>query len=108
MTTTQASQASKPQWRYERPHRVRFFVDSMHSYEALDHTPNSLYWEFAKKFSTTPEYEWVNANEIDLQYVVDDNAMDWFKQVRFYGDLTEAQYVDYCLRFFDHNDEAWK
>lgn len=108
MTTTQASQASKHQWRYERPHRVRFFIDSIHANEALDHTPDSLYWDMAKKFSATPEYEWVNANEIDLQYAVDDNAMDWFKQVRFYGDLTEAQYVNYCLRFFDHYDEEWK
>jgi hypothetical protein len=62
----------------------------------------------AKKFSLTPEYAWVEANEIDLQYTVDDRAQDWHKQIRFYGDLTEAEYVDYILRFFDHHDENWK
>ena len=101
------SEQSKPQWRYERPHRVRFFVDSVHASYAVNHHDKELYWEMAKKFSQTPEYAWVEANEIDLQYIVDDRAQDWYKQVRFYGDLTEAQYVDYALRFFVHQEE-WK
>lgn len=102
-----ASQQSKPQWRYERPHRVRFFVDSVHASYAVTHHANELYWDMAKKFSQTPVYAWVEANEIDLQYDVDDRAQDWHKQVRFYGDLTESQYVDYALRFFVHQEE-WK
>lgn len=107
MTTT-VTQASKPQWRFDRPHRVRFFVDNIHANDAFDKHANDLYWMFAKKFSETPEYAWVAANEINLQYEIDDNAMDWFKQIRFFGDLTEAEYVDYALRFFNHNDEMWK
>lgn len=105
---TKATQQSKPQWRYERPHRVRFFVDSVHASYTVDHHANELYWEMAKKFSQTPEYAWVEANGIDLQYDIDDRAQDWHKQIRFYGDLTEAEYVDYCLRFFNHNKEDWK
>ena len=98
---------SKPQWRYDRPHRVRFFVDSVHANYTVNHHANELYWEMAKKFSQTPEYAWVEANGIDLQYTVDDRAQDWHKQIRFYGDLTESQYVDYALRFFVHQEE-WK
>jgi hypothetical protein len=104
---TQATQQSKPQWRYDRPHRVRFFVDSIHANDATRKHANELYWEYAKKFSLTPEYAWVEANGIDLQYTVDDRAQDWHKQIRFYGDLTEAEYVDYALRFFVHREE-WK
>jgi hypothetical protein len=104
---TKATPQSKLQWRYDRPHRVRFFVDSIHANDATLKHANELYWDFAKKFSLTPEYAWVEANEIDLQYTVDDRAQDWHKQIRFYGDLTEAQYVDYALRFFVHQEE-WK
>ena len=104
---TTALQVSKPQWRFERPHRVRFYVDSIHANDATHKHANEIYWDFAKKFSQTPEYAWVEANGIDLQYTVDDRAQDWHKQIRFYGDLTEAQYVDYALRFFVHQEE-WK
>ena len=107
MKTTQASQVSKPQWRYERPHRVRFFTESVHINDSFNKHANELYWEFANLFSKTPEYEWVEANGIDLQYEIDSRAQDWHKQIRFYGDLTEAQYVDYALRFFKHQEE-WK
>ena len=105
---TKASQVSKHQWRFERPHRVRFFTESIHINNSFDKHANELYWEFAKKFSLTPEYAWVEANGIDLQYDVDSRAQDWHKQIRFYGDLTESQYVDYALRFFDHHNEEWK
>jgi hypothetical protein len=105
---TKATQQSKPQWRYDRPHRVRFFVDSIHANDATRKHANELYWDMAKKFSLTPVYQWVEANGIDLQYTVDDRAQDWHKQIRFYGDLTEAEYVDYALRFFDHHNETWK
>ena len=104
---TKASIQSKPQWRYERPHRVRFFTESIHINDATHKHANEIYWDYAKKFSLTPVYEWVEANEIDLQYTVDDRAQDWHKQIRFYGDLTESQYVDYALRFFVHLEE-WK
>ena len=102
-----ATHQLKPQWRYERPHRVRFFTESIHINDATHKHANELYWDYAKKFSQTPVYAWVEANGIDLQYTVDDRAQDWHKQVRFYGDLTESQYVDYALRFFVHLEE-WK
>lgn len=104
---TTATHQSKPQWRFERPHRVRFFTESIHINLATNINAKDLYWEVAKKFSETPEYAWVEANGIDLQYAIDDRAQDWHKQVRFYGDLTESQYVDYTLRFFTHGKD-WK
>jgi hypothetical protein len=106
MDTTVTHQ-SKHQWRYERPYRVRFFTESIHINDAFNKHQNELYWDYAKKFSLTPEYAWVEANDIDLQYDVDSRAQDWHKQIRFYGDLTESQYVDYALRFFVHLEE-WK
>jgi hypothetical protein len=107
MDTTVLPQ-SKPQWRFNRPHRVRFYIGNIHADDFINKHNNELYWEFAKKFSETPEYTWVENNDIDLQYTVDDRVQDWHKQIRFYGDLTEEQYVDYCLRFFDHHNETWK
>jgi hypothetical protein len=105
---TKALPQSKPQWRYDRPHRVRFFTESIHINDAYDKHDNELYWEHAKNFSLTPQYAWIEANGIDLQFNIDSRAQDWHKQIRFYGDLTESQYIDYCLRFFDHQNEAWK
>jgi len=104
---TKASHQSKHQWRFERPHRVRFFTESIHINDSFNLHQNELYWEYAKKFSLTPEYAWVEANGIDLQFDIDSRAQDWHKQIRFYGDLTESQYVDYTLRFFVHLAE-WK
>lgn len=104
---TKVTEQSKHQWRYDRPHRVRFFVDSIHINDSFNRHANEIYWDYAKKFSQTPVYAWVEANGIDLQYDVDSRAQDWHKQIRFYGDLTESQYVDYALRFFVHQEE-WK
>jgi hypothetical protein len=105
---TNVTHQLKPQWRFDRPHRVRFFTESIHINNSFDKHTNELYWEYANQFSKTPQYAWVEANGIDLQFDIDSRAQDWHKQIRFYGDLTESQYIDYCLRFFDHNNEAWK
>lgn len=105
-----ASQQSKPQWRYERPHRVRLFAYRSHINEI--HTNgwgnDALYFQAAKEFSQTDKYAWVERNNVKLDFDFDSNTIDWFKQVRFFADLSEAEYTDYCLRFFDHHDEAWK
>ncbi len=107
MDTTQC-QASKPQWRFNRPHRVRLFVEQLHINDSFNLSKAELYWTAANKFELTEEYQWAERNDIQLQFVIDDSAMDWFKQIRFYADLTESEYTDYCLRFFDHHNEAWK
>lgn len=104
---TTATQVSKPQWRYERPHRVRLFTESMHINDAGKMSHKELYWTSANKFSETAQYQWVNENDIKLDYIIDDNVMAWNKVVIFYADLTESQYIDYTLRFFRHREE-WK
>jgi len=107
---TTATRQSKPTWRFERPHRVRLFAYKRHINEIHDMKWNNdiLYFHAAKEFSQTDKYAWVEHNNIKLDFDFDSNSIDWFKQVRFYADLTESEYVDYCLRFFDHHNEAWK
>jgi len=107
---TQVTQPSKHQWRYERPHRVRLFAYKSHINDIhINGWGNdALYFHAAKEFSQTDKYSWAESNGIKLDFDFDSNSIDWFKQVRFYADLSESEYVDYCLRFFDHHNETWK
>ena len=107
MDTTVTHQ-SKPQWRFNRPHRVRLFVWRSHISEALKHSTQDMYMQAATLFSETEQYKWAERNNIKLDFDIDERSQDWFKQIRFYADLDEVQYTDYCLRFFDHHNEEWK
>lgn len=95
-------------YKYERPHRVRLYTTQLHLNDSFNLSKRELFWHAADKFKDTDRYAWVEANNVELDFEVDDNAVSWFKQVRFFADLTEHQYTDYCLRFFDHWDEDWK
>lgn len=98
---------SKPTWRYERPHRVRLFRQSLHFHDAYKLNARQIYMHCAEHFSKTDEYRWVEENAIKIDYMSDDLATSWHKTIIFYADLTEAEYVDYALRFFKHLEE-WK
>ena len=98
---------SKPQWRFERPHRVRLFMEHIPFQEAMKKNPNDIYWELAHKFKETPEYAWVDANSIKLDWEYNADEWAFHKSGMFYANLTEAEYVDYALRFFVHQEE-WK
>ena len=104
---TQVMTASKRQWRYERPHRVRLFSHAIHFNNASELTARQIYLQCAGHFSATDEYRWVEENDIKLDYFFDDNVTSWHKTVLFYADLSEVEYVDYALRFFKHLEE-WK
>ena len=107
MDTTQC-QVSKLQWRFNRPHRVRLYVDQQHINDSVNLSKAELYWNAANKFKLTDQYSWAERNDVKLEFAIDERSVDWFKQVRFYADLNEAEYTDYCLRFFDHHNEEWK
>ena len=111
MDTTITHQ-SKPTWRFERPHRVRLFTHRIHINELYNDkgpaTDKAFYHQAAEAFSQTDRYHWAERNSVKLDFDIDERSIDWFKQVRFYADLSESEYTDYCLRFFDHHDEAWK
>ena len=106
MDTTITHQ-SKPQWRFERPHRVRLFTEAMHFQNASELTTKQIYLHCAKQFSETDQYRWVEENAIKIDFMMDDTSFSWHKTVIFYADLSEAEYVDYALRFFKHLEE-WK
>ena len=107
MDTTVTHQ-SKPQWRFERPHRVRLHAYRLHINEVVNSNQREVYMRAAEEFSKTDRYAWAERNNVKLDFDYDNNSIDWFKQVRFYADLSESEYTDYCLRFFDHHNEAWK
>ena len=103
----QATTQSKPQWRYERPHRVRLFTEAMHIQNALEVSDRQIYEMCAAHFSKTDQYRWVEENDIEIDFMMDDTTFSWHKTVIFYADLCESEYVDYSLRFFRHLEE-WK
>lgn len=106
MDTTITHQ-SKHQWRFERPHRVRLFTEAMHFRNASELTTKQIYLHCAEHFSKTDQYRWVEENSIKIDFMMDDTSFSWHKTVIFYADLSEAEYVDYALRFFKHLEE-WK
>jgi len=87
---------------------VRFFFEALHYDDVYMKHPKEIFWMVADKFKTTAQAQWVEENDIELQWMEDDNFASWHKVGIIYGDLTEAQYVDYSLRFFDHHKEDWK
>jgi len=98
---------SNPQWRYERPHRVRLFRQSLHFHDAYKLNARQIYMHCAEHFSKTDQYRWVEENNIKIDYMSDDLVTSWHKTVIFYADLSESEYIDYALRFFKHKEE-WK
>lgn len=93
--------------RFERPHRVRLFTEAMHFQNAMELSTKQVYMHCAEHFSKTDEYRWVEENDIKIDYFFDDQITSWHKTVMFYADLSEAEYIDYSLRFFKHGEE-WK
>lgn len=94
--------------RYHRPYRVRLFSSSIPVRETIDLHANEIYWRMANKFKETPQYSWVEDNDIKIDWEYNDTELAWARQCMFYADLTDSEYIDYCLRFFDHHNEAWK
>lgn len=80
-------------------HRVRFFTSQVYFTESINLSTKELFWDAAKSFKETDIYSWVEENGVKLHWAEDDNSISWCKQVIFYGDLTEKQFVDYALRF---------
>ena len=88
-------------------HRVRFFSTSFNAEKTYTMPKTEKFNTVINEFKQHPQYDWVAENDVKLGWMEDDNAIAWHKQVIIYGDLNEAQYVDYALRFFKHKQE-WK
>jgi hypothetical protein len=103
------TQASKHQWqsKLEGTHRVRFFTHMIDMDRMLSDSKVKKFHQVANEFKKTDQYQWVEDNDINLKWMEDDVHFAYSKQVILYGDLTEAQYVDYALRFFRHRED-WK
>jgi hypothetical protein len=103
------SQALKHQWQSKKPdtHRVRLYKDEIHLNEVTTMHPNQIFWHVANKFKETEVAAWVELNEIEIKWMEDDHLMSWHKALLIYADLTERQYTEYTLRFFQHMEE-WK
>lgn len=103
------TQASKHQWQSEAEgtHRVRFFTTQLEIDEMFTITKADKFHKVADAFKETPQYQWVEDNDVTLGWMEDDSYLAWKKQIIIFGDLTPAQYVDYALRFFKHRTD-WK
>ena len=93
--------------RWQSKHRVRLYVEHMSSSVAVTKTERESFWDAGEKFKETDQYQWVEDNEIELQWHWNDNPSNWQRSVIFYADLSDAQYVNYSLRFFRDREE-WK
>lgn len=80
-------------------HRVRFFETHLHFEDAVNMDTNEIFWTAADIFKKTDKYQWVESNGIVLQWSNDLGILAWHRQIVFYGDLTERQFIDYTLRF---------
>ena len=107
ITTTHQS---KHQWQSkpENTHRVRFFTHLIPVDSLIDDSKIARFRQVADAFKKTGQYQWVEDNDIKLNWMEDDVHYAYSRQVILYSDLTEAQFVDYSLRFFDHHNEMWK
>jgi len=90
-----------------KKHRVRFFTHQENDYNKLLTSKEKQFWDVAEKFKDTPQYNWVENNDINLQWHEDDIYVGYGKQYIIYGDLDEKQYTEYTLRFFKFEEE-WK
>ena len=88
-------------------YRVRFFTHLENNYEKLINGKAVQFWDVADKFKETPQYSWVENNDIKLQWHEDEVYIGYGKQYIIYGDLDEKQYTEYALRFFKFEEE-WK
>ena len=103
------TQALKHQWQSKAvdTHRVRFFTHLIPIDSLIDDSKIARFHQVADAFKKTDQYQWVEDNDIKLKWMEDDVHYAYSKMVILYGDLTEAQYIDYSLRFFRHREE-WK
>lgn len=80
-------------------HRVRFFSTEILFEDSIKMNSKEIFWTAAKQFKNTAQYNWVENNNVQLCWAEDENLLAWRKQIVFYGNLNEQQYVDYTLRF---------
>jgi hypothetical protein len=104
-----ATQASKHQWQ-SKPHRVRFFITAQGLEELFSATKVEKFHKVIKEFKHKEpgRYSWIESNDVKLEWMEDDHYLSYARRIVILGDLTEAQYIDYSLRFFDHHNEVWK
>jgi len=103
------TQALKHRWQSKEAntHRVRFFTHLIDMDRMLTESKVEKFRQVANEFKKTDQYRWVEDNDIKLEWMEDDVHFAYNKMVILYADITEAQYVDYSLRFFRHREE-WK
>jgi len=106
---TQVMTASKHQWQ-SKPHRVRFFITAQGLEELFSATKVEKFHKVVDEFKRKEplRYSWLEDNEVKLEWMEDDHYLSYARRIVILGDLTEAQYIDYSLRFFDHHNEVWK
>jgi hypothetical protein len=106
---TTATQVSKHQWQ-SKPHRVRFFITSQGLEELFSATKVEKFRKVVDEFKRKEpgRYSWLENNDVKLDWMEDDHYLSYARRIIIIGDLTEAQYIDYSLRFFDHYNEGWK
>lgn len=50
-------------------------------------------------FKNTPKHLWVEQNNIKLHYYTNDQVEEFSREIVFYADVSEREFVDYTLRF---------
>ena len=92
----------------DKKYRVRFLTHHEKDYNKLLKSGKEQFWTVAELFKETPKHQWVENNDIKLQWHEDDVYIGYGRQYIIYADLNETQYTEYSLRFFNPNIEEWK
>ena len=105
---TTATKQSKPQWQ-SKPHRVRLFTTSQGLEELFSDSKVEKFYKVVDEFKRKEprRYNWLENNDVKLDWIEDDHYLSYARRIVIVGDSTEAQYIDYTLRFFKHQEE-WK
>ena len=92
-----------------KTHRVRFFTTSQGMDELISATKVEKFHKVIDEFKRKEpsRYSWLEENNVKLEWAEDDYHLAYARRIIIHSDLTEAQYIDYTLRFFKYGKE-WK
>lgn len=89
-------------------HRIRLFTKTVNDHKITPKSYEERFWHIVKDFAGSPRYQWVEDNNVSLEWFEDERYLGLGGFYMLYCDVDDKLYTDYMLRFFDHHDEQWK
>ncbi len=84
--------------------KVTFFKHTLNGWSVIFNTTQEVLESALMEFEKTDQSAWVVLNQIPLNHAVNDVAVSFGKQLTIWGELTEAQFFEYSLRFYTNKE----